>query len=222
MTDKNVVVFGASEHAKVALDVLEREGKYRVLGLIDTHKPAGGFLAGYRILGAEEVMLAMFQRGEIAGAIVAIGDNWTRYRVVEKIKSSAPDFRFISAVHPSAQIADRVSIGEGTAVMAGAVINPDSVVGSHCIVNTKASLDHDCRMGDFSSLAPGVTLGGAARIGAFSAISLGANVIHGKTIGAHTVIGAGALVLTDIPDHCVAYGVPAKVIRGRREGEKYL
>jgi acetyltransferase-like isoleucine patch superfamily enzyme len=35
-------------------------------------------------------------------------------------------------------------------------------------------------------------------------------------------IGAGALVQEDIPDHCVAYGIPAKVIRQREEGEKYL
>lgn len=222
MTDKNVVVLGASEHAKVVLDIIEREGKYGIAGLIDTHKPAGGVLAGYPILGAEEVMLAMFQRGEIAGAIIAIGDNWTRHRVAEKIKSSVPDFKFISAIHPSAQIAGRVSIGEGTVVMAGAIVNPDSVVGNHCILNTKSSLDHDCAMGDFSSLAPGVTTGGVVRIGAFSAISLGANIIHGKTIGAHTIVGAGALVLTDIPDHCVAYGVPAKVVRARIEGEKYL
>lgn len=222
MTDKNVVVLGASEHAKVVLDIIEREGKYGIAGLIDTHKPAGGVLAGYPILGAEEVMLAMFQRGEIAGAIIAIGDNWTRHRVAEKVKAGASDFKFISAIHPSAQIADRVSIGEGTVVMAGVVVNPDSLVGNHCILNTKSSLDHDCVMGDFSSLAPGVTIGGVVRIGAFSAISLGANIIHGKTIGAHTVVGAGALVLTDIPDHCVAYGVPAKVVRARIEGEKYL
>jgi acetyltransferase-like isoleucine patch superfamily enzyme len=106
--------------------------------------------------------------------------------------------------------------------MAGTVVNSDSRIGAHCIFNTKASLDHDCVMDDFSSLAPSVTVGGVVRIGAFSAISLGANIIHGRSIGAHTVIGAGALVWSDMPDHCVAYGVPAKMIRLRAEGEKYL
>jgi acetyltransferase-like isoleucine patch superfamily enzyme len=77
-------------------------------------------------------------------------------------------------------------------------------------------------MDDFSSLAPGVTTGGVVQIGAYSAISLGANIIHGKNIGAHTIIGAGALVRENILDHCVAYGVPARVIRKRAEGEKYL
>lgn len=222
MTDKRIVVIGASEHAKVVLDVIEREGKYAVLGLIDTYKPAGGTLFGYPMLGTEETMLAMFKRAEIVGGIVTIGDNWIRHRMVEKVKLLAPDFEFISAIHPSAQIAGRVTIGRGTVLMAGTVVNSDSTIGDHCILNTKSSLDHDCVLGDYSSLAPGVTTGGVVRIGAFSAISLGANIIHGRTIGGHTVIGAGALVLDDVPSHCVAYGVPAKIVRARNEGEKYL
>ena len=113
-------------------------------------------------------------------------------------------------------------VGAGTVLMAGVVVNSDSRIGAHCILNTRASLDHDCIMDDFSSLAPGVTVGGVARIGMYSAVSLGANIIHGKNIGAHTVVGAGALVQKDIPDHCVAYGVPARVVRPRAEGERYL
>jgi sugar O-acyltransferase (sialic acid O-acetyltransferase NeuD family) len=217
-----IVVIGASEHGKVVTDVIEREGKYSILGWIDSYKPSGGEFFGYPMLGADESVAALWKRGEIVGGIIAIGDNWTRARVAAKIQSLAPDFKFISAVHPSAQIARGVTLGRGTVLMAGAVVNSESKIGDFCILNTKASLDHDCIMDDFSSLAPGVTVGGVVRIGAFSAISLGANIIHAKTIGAHTVIGAGALVLENIPDHCVAYGVPAKVVRVRSEGEKYL
>jgi sugar O-acyltransferase (sialic acid O-acetyltransferase NeuD family) len=217
-----VVIIGASEHGKVVADVIEREGKYTTLGWIDSYKPAGGEFFGYPMLGAEDILLDLWQRKEITGGIIAIGDNWTRACVAEKILSLAPDFPFIVAIHPSAQIARGVTIGQGTVLMAGTVVNSDSRIGAHCILNTKSSLDHDCIMDDFSSLAPGVTVGGVVRIGAFSAISLGANIIHGKKIGAHTVIGAGALVRENILDHCVAYGVPARVIRKRAEGEKYL
>jgi sugar O-acyltransferase (sialic acid O-acetyltransferase NeuD family) len=217
-----VVIIGASEHGKVVADVIEREGKYVLLGWIDSYKPAGGEFFGYPMLGAEDVLLDLWQRKEIAGGIIAIGDNWTRGRMAEKIRLLAPDFTFITAVHPSAQIGREVSIGAGAVLMAGTVVNSDSRIGAHCILNTKSSLDHDCVMDDFSSLAPGVTTGGVVQIGAYSAISLGANIIHGKNIGAHTIIGAGALVRENILDHCVAYGVPARVIRKRAEGEKYL
>jgi len=59
-------------------------------------------------------------------------------------------------------------------------------------------------------------------IGAFTAVGLGASVIHEVTIGPHTVIGAGAVVLVEVPDHVVAFGVPARVVRARAEGEPYL
>jgi len=217
-----ILLIGASEHAKVVMDIIEREGKYEILGLIDTYKPAGEDVFGYKILGAEETLISLFKSGEAAGGIVAIGDNWTRHEVAEKIKTLAPDFPFVSAIHPSAIFARGAAIGAGSVVMAGVVVNSDSNIGEHCIVNTKAAIDHDCELGDFSSLAPGVTLGGKVSIGKFSAISLGANVIHGVNIGGQTILGAGAVAVSDIPSFCVAYGVPAKVIRQREVGEKYL
>jgi len=71
-------------------------------------------------------------------------------------------------------------------------------------------------------LAPGATVGGNVEIGEFSAISLGASVIQRVRIGSHSVVGAGALVLRDLPDRIVAFGVPAVVVRGRMPGDKYL
>lgn len=96
-------------------------------------------------------------------------------RVVENIITLFPDFRFVSAVHPSAQIGKGVSIGEGTVVMAGAVINSGTKIGYHYIINTKASVDYDCCLFDFSSIAPGVTLGGNVRVGTHAAVSFGCN-----------------------------------------------
>ena len=77
-------------------------------------------------------------------------------------------------------------------------------------------------MYDFSSLAPNATIGGNVKIGKFSAISLGANIMHNIEIGEHSVVGAGSLVNENINDLSVCYGVPAKFIRSRKIGEKYL
>ena len=217
-----ILLIGASEHAKVVMDVIEKEGKYKFYGLIDSYKPAGEAVFGYKILGAEDTLVDLFKSGKVTGGIITIGDNWTRHKMAEKIKSILPEFNFITAVHPSASIARGVTIGAGSVLMAGVVVNSDTKIGKFCILNTRSSLDHDCVMGDFSSLAPGVITGGKVSIGAFSAISLNASIIHGVTIGEQTVLGAGAVALKDIPDHCVAYGVPAKVIRKRQVGEIYL
>ena len=221
-TVQNIVVIGSSGHAKVVIDVIEQEGKYRIAGLIDSYKPADESVFGYKILGEEEMLPALVASGDVSGGFVAIGDNWKRHLVAERIRTLVPGFKFISAVHPSASIARGVTIGDGSVLMAGVIVNSDSLIGDFCLLNTKASLDHDSLMGDFSSLAPNVTTGGNIAIGVFSAVSLGASIIHGLNIGKHAVVGAGAVVLEDIPDYCVAYGVPAKVVRKRREGDRYL
>lgn len=219
---EKIVIIGASGHAKVIIDIVEREKRFTIAGLLDMSRKAGDALLGYPILGPEESLPEWQEVFGIKGGIVAIGDNWIRKKVVEKIRRIDPNFQFVSSVHPHASIGKNVTIGEGTVVMAGAVINPDSKIGRFCILNTGSSLDHDGKMGDFSSLAPGVTTGGNVEIGAHSAVSLGAHIIHGIRIGAHSVIGAGATVLEDIPDYAVAYGVPARVVREREKGEKYL
>jgi sugar O-acyltransferase (sialic acid O-acetyltransferase NeuD family) len=222
MITENILVIGSSGHAKVVIDIVEKQGRHRIAGLVDSFKPAGESSFGYKVLGTESDLPALIQSLDITGCIVAVGDNWRRHLVVEKVAAAAPGLDFVTAVHPSAQLARGVTVGRGTVIMAGAVVNSDSRVGQFCILNTGASLDHDSLMEDFSSLAPRAVTGGDVRIGAYSAVSLGANIIHGRSIGKHTVIGAGAVVLQDIPDYSVAYGTPATVAKKRQAGDKYL
>lgn len=221
-SDRNIAVIGSSGHAKVVIDIIEREGKYRISGLIDSFRPAGETSFGYRIVGKEDSLRALVSSDGVFGCIVAIGDNWQRHLMVERISALVPQLEFVSSIHPSAQIARGVAIGRGTVIMAGTVVNSDCRIGEFCIVNTRASIDHDSVMGEFSSLGPNATTGGDVRVGAFSAVALGASLIEKLSIGVHTIVGAGAVVLKDLPDHCVAHGVPARVVRPRREGDRYI
>ncbi|QWU17044.1 sugar O-acyltransferase, sialic acid O-acetyltransferase NeuD family [Paenibacillus sophorae] len=217
---KNIVVFGAGGHAKAVIDAIEREGRYRIFGLLDSYKAAGSEIYGYRVLGNEHIIAD--HREEIHGCIVAIGDNWTRALVAARIASLYPGLSFVTAVHPGAWIARGAELGQGTVVMAGAVVNSDTVIGEHCVLYPKASVDHDSKIGDYVTLAPGATTGGNVTIGEYSVLSLGANVIHSVSVGEHTVIGAGATVLSDIGGYAVAYGTPAVIARSRTVGESYL
>ena len=106
--------------------------------------------------------------------------------------------------------------------MASAVVSNGCVLGTGVLMGTKASLDHDCTVDDYVSLAPNATTGGRVSVGSYSALLLSVSVIHGIAIGTHTVVGGAALVIDDLPDRVVAYGVPARVVRPRGEGEPYL
>jgi sugar O-acyltransferase (sialic acid O-acetyltransferase NeuD family) len=217
----DILIIGASGHAKVIVDILEQANSHRVIGFLDSFKDRGTSLMGYEVLGTEEEIPRMLGAGIVAGGIVAIGHNWARCQMAERIRLISPGFDFVSAIHPSARIAKGVQIGRGVAIMAGVSVNPGTRIGDFCFINTNASVDHDNVLEEFSCLQPNAATGGNVRIGAFSAVSMGANIVHGVSIGAHTVIGAGATVLSDIPDHVVAYGTPCRVVRPRAPSDNY-
>jgi sugar O-acyltransferase (sialic acid O-acetyltransferase NeuD family) len=212
-----VVLFGASEHARVVADIARCAG-CEVVAVVDDDRDKS-VLAGLPIV--HDVAQAL-RRHEAARWCVGIGDNQTRQQVVERLLAMQPNLTFINLTHPRAVIADDAQVAEGTVIMAGAVVNPGSRIGRHCIVNTGACIDHDNVLEDFSSVAPGVVTGGNVRIGRASAVCIGACVRHGVAIGSNTVVGAGAVVLRDLPPSCVAYGVPCQVVRQRSAGEPYL
>ncbi len=215
---ENIIIIGASGQAKAVIDVIEKQGKYNILCLLDNDpKRIGLNILGYTVCNEEDVSFRAVNTG-----IVAIGDNYRRYVVTNKIVKRNADFKFIKAIHPGATIGKNVEIGSGTVIMGGVVINSDTTIGEHCVINSRCSVDHDNKIHNYSTLSPGVTLGGNVTIGKLTNISLGANVIHGITIGDGVVIGAGSTVIRNIPDNMLAYGLPAKIVRRRELDEKYL
>lgn len=217
-----ILIAGSSGHASVVADCIGKQGRYRVVGCIDSFRSVGAPACGASVLGTELDLRALQKRFGVVDIAVAVGDNWGRARFADRIGALMREARFPVIVHPSAQIGTGVTIGEGSVILANAVVNANALIGRFCILNTKSSLDHDSVMEDFSSLAPGATLGGRVVVGAYSAVSIGACVIQGLRIGKHSVIGAGAVVVRDIPDYVVAYGNPARVQRTRKAGDPYL
>lgn len=216
----NLIIVGGAGHAKVIADIVEKEGKHHLIGFIDEKRK--GEALSYPILGTEKDLPHLLEKHQVTALVVGVGDNHIREKAATRLRANFPALNFPALVHPGASLGKNVQIGAGTVVMAQAVVNPCSTVGDFCIINTNASLDHDCTLGDFASLAPGATIGGDCAIGRKSAIGIGATILHGIHIGAESVIGAASLVNADIPAYRVAYGAPAKIIRKREKGEKYL
>lgn len=208
---RELLIYGASGHAKVVIDIIEQQGLYEIIGLIDDAQECHGQeFFGYRVLGGQEI-LAQYRHCSV---LIAIGDNATRKKLQGTVK--ALGYELATAVHPSARFGREVSVGAGTVIMAQVAINSGTVIGEGVIVNTGATIDHDCRIGDFAHISPGVHLAGNVTVGALTQIGIGACAIPGVRIGERTLIGAGAVVIDDIPDNVTAVGVPARVIREHR------
>ena len=218
----NIVIVGSSGHAKVIIDIVECQKQFNILGLLDDYKCINETVLGYNILGKVADAVKFNQENKNLFFFVAIGDNWIRHLMVEKLKQKIINIRFANIIHPTAQIGKNTSLGQGIALMANTVVNSNCEIGNHVFLNTKSSADHDNILKDFSSLGPNTTLGGNVILNEFSAISISATVKEKITIGKHSVIGAGSLLLINCPDFSIMYGSPAKYIRQRVKGEKYL
>lgn len=205
-----LVIWGASGHARVLADIVRLAGEFEIAGFIDDANPEVRTFLGAPILGSRD-QLAMLHSNGARHVIVGIGNCAIRSRLAGIAEGVG--FELATAVHPRAIIAGGVKVGGGTMIAAGAVVNPGATIGRNVIINTSASVDHDCVVGDGAHICPGVRLAGGVTIENGAWVGIGASVVAGVRIGAGSTVGAGAVVLKDVPDGVVCYGVPARVIR---------
>jgi sugar O-acyltransferase (sialic acid O-acetyltransferase NeuD family) len=187
-------------------EVIRREGRYRIVCILDDNAAPGGDDSG-PLVGGREMLSTLAAKGVRSG-FVAIGNNTDRELVTMVVERAG--LSLVSPVDPAAVVADGVPIGTGTVLMPFSVAAAASSVGRGVILNTTCSVDHDCVIGDFAHLSVGVHLGGGCHVGARSVVGIGAVLSNGITLGERVVIGAGAAVLADVPAGVVAAGVPAR------------
>jgi len=200
-----IVIIGGGGHARVVADILRSMDGMEPLGFITSDLPPGSSgPMGLPVLGGDDAV------GSIAhdGLVVAVGDNATRERLFTRF--AAQGETLVSAIHPSAVLAQDVVLGCGCMVCAGAIVNTGAEIGDNVILNTGSVTDHDCRIGDHSHVAPGAKLAGAVRIGVGVLVGLGAAVLPGVVMGERAVAGAGAVVLGDVVPGLTVVGVPAR------------
>lgn len=140
--------------------------------------------------------------------IVCMGNPARKAELVERYPG-----RFGNAIDPSAIVSTQSTIGEGSVAFQGTIVQANSRIGRHVIINTAASIDHDCDIDDFVHIAPHSTLCGFVRVHRGAQIGAGATIIPGVTIGANAIVGAGAVVVQDVAPNTVVGGVPARHIK---------
>ena len=219
---RKIVIFGGSGHAKAIVDIIESNNNFELIGFIDKLIPQESIILNYRVIGDESLLSKLMYKYNFNKGVVGIGDNFVRSKVVDVVKKIAPDFQFINCIHHSAALSNHCKFGVGNVVMPGVSINASTIISDHCILNTNSSLDHDCHMKSFSSLAPNSAVGGNCSIGQFSYVGIGASVFNGVSIEDNCIVGGGSVLKTDAISDSTYYGIPAKRISDRKLGDSYL
>lgn len=201
---ESVIIIGASGHGKVIADIVIKSGD-KVVGFLDDNIEKGTLVSGIEVLGS----VPDYAKWKDCSFVIGIGNPYTREKIHDRMLVN-----WYTAIHPTAVISSLdVEIGDGTVVMANAVINSNAKIGKHCIINTASVVEHDNVLGDYVHLSPNVALAGNVKIGKNTHIGIGSQVIQGITVASDVTIGAGATVVRNIDEKGTYVGIPTKKIK---------
>lgn len=209
---KRLLIWGASDQAVVTLDCAQAMQMYGQIDLMGITTQKIRRFAQHRVMMEENVIHAkLFHAYD--EVIVATGDNRLRQIRLQILEEYGIPIATI--IHPSAIISPTAQVNCGSTILANAVIHTLARIGTGCIINTGAIVEHDCVIKDFVNMSPNCAMAGHCSVESRAFLGIGSPLSPGVTIGEDAVIGAGAVVLTDIPAHATAVGVPAKIIKQR-------
>ena len=212
---KEIIIIGAGGHARSITESVIANG-YNIKFYFDKYAH-DKILFGYPIISNLNIA-----KSYKTNVLIAIANNYIREKIYKELKIKYKNILFPNIIDPSAKISDFSNIGKGNMIMANSFIGSNTKVTNFCIINNNVSVDHDCFLSNFSSLAPSVTTGGNVKLGLRSSVGIGATVKNNISIGSDTFIGASSYLNMNASRSSVFYGMPAKFIRKISEKDKNI
>lgn len=197
MTKPRIILVGAGGHCRSCIDVIEQDGRFEILGVVDKAKQGDSItVLGYPLIGTDEDLPAL--RRECDHAFVTVGQIKSpdiRIRLHGRLTELG--FELPAIVSPLAYVSRHAEIGEGTVVMHQALVNVGAKVGTNCILNSRCLVEHDASIGNHVHISTGAIVNGSATVGSRSFIGSGATVVHGVALPEQSFARAGQLVVSE-------------------------
>jgi sugar O-acyltransferase (sialic acid O-acetyltransferase NeuD family) len=210
-----LLIIGAGSQARYVIETVRAGNSRLIIGLIDTFENRdywGRRIDGVEVLGGSIALEAIEPAADL-GVVLAIANATRKEEFADRLTTRG--HQFVSIVHPRAVLASDVTIGAGTIINAGAVIERGSRIGTHVIIHAGCVIEHDNVIEDFANIAPGVVTAGRVVIGKGATVYTGARIIPDVVVGARAIVGAGAVVIRSVAPETTVVGVPAHDISKR-------
>jgi sugar O-acyltransferase (sialic acid O-acetyltransferase NeuD family) len=211
---RRCLLWGSAGHAKVLAAILSSRGD-RLVALFDNNLTVTPAVLGVPLMGGLDEFLHWIGRQDLTSPLygwVAVGGHRGRDRITLQLALLQAGIRMPPLIHPSAFVCPTASVGAGSQVLAQAVVAAEAQMGQACIINHRASVDHECVLGNGVHVAPGATLCGCVTVGHGAMIGAGAVILPRLKIGEDAIVGAGAVVTHNVPSGAVYIGNPARAI----------
>lgn len=208
-----MIIVGAKGFAKEVLEILHQNNQLIGLAFYDdvNHDLPDLLFGKFPILKNETQAKEHF---EIFGDEFTIGIGDPKLRKMLHNIFTAIGGKYTSTVSTTSYIGNYGNqIMDGCNIMQNVVLTNDITLKKGVLINQMTSIGHDVIIGEFSEICPNVSISGNCTIGDYVFIGTGAIVLPKINIGNNVIIGAGAVVNKDLPDNCVAVGIPAKIIK---------
>ncbi len=190
---KNLILIGAGGHARSCIDVIEQEGKYKILGLIDLPQKIGEKILNYEIIDCDD-NLAKYINSEnyFLITIGQIKSAQKRIEIFNKLKSL--NANIATVISPLSYVSKYAEIGFGTIVMHHALINVLAKIGENCIINSKALVEHDAIVESHCHISTGAIVNGETKIGEKTFMGSNSTASNLTALAPSTFLKAGGLV----------------------------
>jgi sugar O-acyltransferase (sialic acid O-acetyltransferase NeuD family) len=119
---------------------------------------------------------------------------------------------FISFIHPTAVIGERVKIGRGVVVCPGVSISVDISIGDFSMIGPNTTIGHDGIIGAWCTMCAQCDVTGRVTIGDGVFLGSRVSIIPSKKVGSKSILGAGSVVISDVPEGVTVVGNPARIL----------
>lgn len=190
--NKKLAIIGAGGHGKVVGEIALLN-EYNIVDFFDDQ---ANEINDFPFNVVDTLNYLEEHQNEYDDFFVAIGDNKLRRDKIVWLKKNK--MNIVNLIHPKSVISKFCSLGLGTCAMANSTVNPGAIIKEGVIVNTSASVDHDCVIDDYAHISPNCSLSGNVKIGKFTHLGTGTSVHPGINIGDNVKTGIGARIFKDI------------------------
>lgn len=190
---EQLILIGGGGHCHSVIDVIEREGRFEIAGIVDRPELIGSDVLGYKVIASDAELPALSTK--YTYALVTVGQiRSPKLRITLFEQARSAGFQLPVIVSPRAYVSQHAVVGEGTVVMHDSLVNANATVGRNCIINTKALIEHDSHIDDHCHISTGAIINGTVRVGHGCFVGSHATASQSIAIDSDSFVKAGSLV----------------------------